>query len=105
MLGHVTEDARRSIEAGDPRLRCPVCDAPELTRPPYAEYTGVVPADAKPPYEDLFGMASYEVCPSCGFEFGNDDNPGGSAQPSSFEDYRQEWQSRGAPRFWPPADG
>jgi hypothetical protein len=28
-----------------------------------------------PPYEDFLGRASYEVCPNCGFEFGNDDTP------------------------------
>jgi len=51
-----------------------------------------------PPYEDLLGSPSYEVCPNCGFEFGNDDNPG-TAAPSSFEDYRAEWARSGSPRF------
>lgn len=37
---------------------------------------------------------SYEVCPNCGFEFGNDDNPGVSA-PVSFEDSRLEWSTVG----------
>lgn len=57
--------------------------------------TGVV---LTPPYEVQLGRPSYEVCPNCGFEFGNDDNPG-TAAPSSFEDYRAEWQADGAPRF------
>jgi rubredoxin len=35
-------------------------------------------------------MPSYEVCPNCGFEFGNDDNPGTEAG-VSFEQYRTEW--------------
>jgi len=39
------------------------------------EYEGEVPVGATPPYEDLFGKPSYEVCKSCGFEFGNDDKP------------------------------
>ena len=95
----VPDDARRAIETGDPRLRCPVCGSPELTVPPYADCTGTVPAGAEPPYDDVVGRASYEVCPSCGFEFGNDDNPGGDAEPSSFEQYRQEWQAQGAVRF------
>jgi hypothetical protein len=43
-------------------------------------------------------MPSYEVCPNCGFEFGNDDNPG-TAAPSSFEQYRVEWESEGRQRF------
>jgi hypothetical protein len=51
-----------------------------------------------PPYEDQLGMPSYEVCPNCGFEFGNDDNPG-TAQPESFENYRADWEAEGSPRF------
>jgi len=69
--------------------------------PPYADYVGEVPPAATPPYEGSLGRASYEVCPSCGFEFGNDDNPG-TAAPISFEEYRLEWESRGAPRFDAP---
>jgi hypothetical protein len=56
-----------------------------------------------PPYEDLLGRGSYEVCPRCGFEFGNDDNPG-TGSPSSFDDYRHEWQARGSPWFAKPDD-
>jgi hypothetical protein len=52
----------------------------------------------KPPYEDQLGRTSYEVCPNCGFEFGNDDNPG-TAAPASFEQYRAEWEAEGSPRF------
>jgi hypothetical protein len=58
-----------------------------------------------PPYEDLLGAGSYEVCPNCGFEFGFDDNPGGSAIGDSFEMYRAKWEQRGSVRFSkkPPA--
>jgi hypothetical protein len=42
----------------------------------------------------LVGTPSYEVCPNCGFEFGNDDNPGGTAAPASFAEYRAEWGGR-----------
>ncbi len=66
--------------------------------PPYEHYTGVVPDSAMPPYEDWLGKASYQVCPSCGFEFGNDDNPG-TAPPSTFDEYRREWDEEGRPRF------
>ena len=46
--------------------------------------------DALPPYSRIFGAPSYEVCDCCGFEFGNDDDPGtGSA--ISFQEYLQEW--------------
>jgi hypothetical protein len=43
-----------------------------------------------PPYEDVLGRPSYEVCPQCEFEFGNDDNPG-TGHPVSFEEYRRAW--------------
>lgn len=51
-----------------------------------------------PPYEDALGSPSYEACPNCGFEFGNDDNPG-TAPPSSFAEYRAEWLAEGSQRF------
>lgn len=87
-----------ALAAADENLRCPVCEAVELTVPPYANYSGMVPAEATPPYEEWLGAASYEVCPCCGFEFGNDDNPG-TAPPSTFQSYRQEWEGEGRPRF------
>lgn len=90
--------AVEQLRASDERLRCPVCGAAELSQPPYEDYPGSVPPGASPPYEDLWGRPSYEVCPSCGFEFGNDDNPG-TAAASSFAEYRREWEQRGRPRF------
>jgi hypothetical protein len=86
------------LTAADDRLRCPVCGTAELSQPPYEHYPGSVSVEAAPPYEELWGRPSYEVCPSCGFEFGNDDNPG-TAAPSSFGEYRLEWEERGRPRF------
>ena len=84
-------------------IPCPVCGAAELTALPYENWTpGTV--SVPPPYEDHFGRPSYEVCPNCGFEFGNDDNPG-TAAPTSFDEYREEWVAQGAPRFRPAADG
>lgn len=77
----------------DERLRCPVCGEASLSVPPYADYTGTVPEGARPPYEAVLGRPSYEVCPVCEFEFGNDDNPG-TAPPDSFDDYRREWEQR-----------
>ena len=47
----------------------------------------------------MLGAGSYEVCPNCGFEFGFDDNPGGSAAADSFESYRAEWEQSGSVRF------
>ncbi len=88
---------------------CPVCGYPGLHRPPYQYWPGFpVSGDATPPYDQWFGEGSYEVCASCGYEFGFDDNPG-SGEAVSFETYRAEWiaggcewwfKKRRAPRGW-----
>ena len=89
----------------------------EPTTPHYGDRTGLAirwPASAKPGRRpeperlltsthepsDMWhlGRPSYEVCPRCGFEFGNDDNPG-TAPPASFEQYRREWEAEGRPWF------
>ena len=49
------------------------------------------PFDENIPYEILYGDPSYEVCPCCGYEFGNDDCPGTTAGGDSFTKYRNEW--------------
>lgn len=64
---------------------CPVCGYPNLSEPAY----------------DESGCASFEICPSCGTEFGYDDVN------KSLETLREEWLGRGAP-WWsrdrcPPA--
>jgi hypothetical protein len=73
------------------RYQCPVCGYPDLTEPPYTEESG----------------ASYDICPSCGFEFGYDDE----ARGVTFEEWRAKWiaggmrwSSRGvsAPPGWDP---
>lgn len=81
-------------------IACPVCGSEELTAKPYATWPPPGGLTLSPPYEDLLGRPSYEVCPNCGYEFGNDDNPG-TAPPSSFEEYRDEWLDGGSPRFRP----
>ena len=65
---------------------------------PYATWPPPLGSDLSPPYENLLGRPSYEVCPQCGFEFGNDDNPG-TAPGDSFESYRQRWEAEGRPVF------
>jgi rubredoxin len=80
--------------------QCPVCESPELTSKPYEQWPPPADLVLTPPYEDLLGQPSYEVCPNCGFEFGNDDNPG-TAPGVSFETYRAAWESEGRPRFTP----
>jgi len=52
---------------------CPVCGFAELAEPPY----------------DSAGCASFEICPSCGTEFGYDDAK------TSHEELRTRWLSAG----------
>lgn len=55
---------------------CPVCGYPELDE---------LPRDDE--------SASYDICPSCGFQFGvSDDNDG-----YTYERWRQEWVEKGTP--------
>lgn len=53
------------------RFVCPVCGWPGLTEPPRS------PA----------GGGSYEICPSCGFEFGVSDDDLGF----TYAEWRQRW--------------
>jgi hypothetical protein len=95
------------IERGTPRTelepsthQCPVCEYPGLKTPPCATWPPPAGLEIQPPYEDTLGVPSYEVCPQCGFEFGNDDNPG-TAEPVSFESYRADWERKGSQTFDP----
>jgi ribosomal protein L37E len=74
---------------------CPSCGYPELGAPAY-QRIGSPPwfHPGPPPYEQWYGNPSYEVCACCGFEFGNDDNPG-TALPYTFEEFRREWIAAG----------
>jgi len=76
-----------------------VCGAVELDVKPYETWPPPPDTVLVPPYEDQLGRPSYEVCSNCGFEFGNDDNPGTGAAPDSFESYRRRWLAAGSPRF------
>ena len=53
---------------------CPVCGYPNLETPPYGDA----------------GEASFEICPSCGTEFGLDDDE------LTHEELRQNWIHSGA---------
>ena len=54
---------------------CLVCDYPYLSEPPRSE----------------IGGGSFEICPSCGFQFGvNDDDEG-----ISYETWRKRWEADG----------
>ena len=90
------ESAFRLLAAGERALTtCPVCGWNGLHGKPYQRWPGLpVPEDAAPPYADHFGAASYEVCESCGFEFGFDDQPG-AGEGVSFEEFRAAWIAGG----------
>ncbi|MDQ5886086.1 MAG: hypothetical protein QG628_483 [Patescibacteria group bacterium] len=83
------------------KYTCPVCDYDKLNVPPY-KYIGDFSKEeidsAKPPYDEKFGEASYAVCPKCGFEYGNDDNPG-TAEGLSFAEYGADWKEAGSKWF------
>lgn len=79
-------------------IECPVCGYPGLKVAPYQLWPPPMGVVLVIPYENQLGEASYEVCPRCGFEFGNDDNPGNDSG-VTFEEYRAEWISRGRPWF------
>ncbi len=72
---------------------CPVCGWPDLHEPP----------------RNREGGASFEICPSCGFEFGFDDDDQGL----TYEAARARWiaagmkwwsGARAAPHGWNPAE-
>lgn len=56
---------------------CPVCGYPQLEEPPRAPSGG----------------GSYEICPSCGFQFGVDDDDKGITH----EQWRDRWVGKGMP--------
>jgi hypothetical protein len=56
---------------------CPVCGYPSLTEAPRGVSTG----------------GSYEICPSCGFEFGVTDDDQGY----TYLQWRQRWVDAGMP--------
>lgn len=72
---------------------CPVCGYPHLEKPPRGEATG----------------GSYEICPSCGFEFGVSDDDKGF----TYELWRAKWIEGGMnwysvlvmpPKNWDPSE-
>src|SRR3954454_23354100 len=56
---------------------CPVCGFPGLTEPPMSRSGG----------------GSYEICPSCGFQFGVDDEDRGE----TYAGWRERWIAEGMP--------
>jgi len=74
-----TGDGKDDGMAGtaEPRYQCPVCGYPGLAEPARFEN----------------GYPSYEICPSCGFEFGYDDDEAGD----TYESWRERWIADGMP--------
>lgn len=56
-----------------------MCRRAELNYKPYELWPPPPDLALMPPYEDLLGQPSYEVCTSCGFELGSDDTPARSS--------------------------
>ena len=78
---------------------CPCCGFQGLRAPAYERLTSnVLIRGASPPYSAVWGMPSYEVCCCCGFEFGNDDEPG-TSEPISFEQSLAQWKQNGEQWF------
>lgn len=81
------------------RFLCPCCGYPGLQGPAFANLRdATLIRGLQPPYRMHFGIPSYEVCGCCGFEFGNDDEPG-TAQPTSFEEHLTDWIAGGCVWF------
>ena len=55
---------------------CPVCNFPDLTEPPRSKSGG----------------GSFEICPSCGFQFGVSDDDAGI----TYDQWRERWIKDGA---------
>jgi hypothetical protein len=74
-----TDWENRVTSPAGPPFQCPVCGYPGLNEPPRTEQSG----------------PSYEICPSCGFEFGVTDDDRGH----SYADWRQLWVEGGM-QWW-----
>ncbi|MGI8436423.1 MAG: hypothetical protein ACR2NX_05900 [Chthoniobacterales bacterium] len=70
---------------------CPVCGYPKLKETPRTKSGG----------------GSYEICPSCGFQFGVSDDDAGE----TYESWREKWRAAGMkwssttklPAHWDPS--
>jgi predicted RNA-binding Zn-ribbon protein involved in translation (DUF1610 family) len=69
---------RQPIDVVLMRFQCPVCGFDGLYESPRSSPTG---------------GGSYEICPSCGFQFAVSDDDRGS----TYESWREEWIGRGMP--------
>lgn len=80
---------------------CPCCGYDKLDSKPYEKDIKLpVDKDLSIPYSFHFGEPSYGVCDCCGYEYGNDDEPG-TAEGVSFDQYLKEWIDDGCYWFAP----
>jgi hypothetical protein len=88
-----------ALGEGSRKFICPCCGYPELEHAPYKSLWGPpVAFNVGPSYSQCYGEPSYEVCDCCGFEFGNDDDPG-TASPQSFTEFLKKWVNDGCVWF------
>jgi hypothetical protein len=74
-----TPSTPSSADVTGPPYQCPVCGYCGLDEPPRTDESG----------------ASYEICPSCGYQFGVTDEDRGI----SYEQWRQAWKAAGM-KWW-----
>lgn len=89
------------------RYICPCCGYDKLLFKPY-EKDIAFPLDnnLSIPYSKHLGEPSYGVCECCGYEYGNDDEPGTSDGLTFFQ-FLKKWINNGCKWFNPtkkPAD-
>jgi hypothetical protein len=84
------------------RFDCPCCGYRNLEHPAYSEMPQPLPSDlGNPPYIGRYGMASFQCCDCCGFEFGFDDDASASGRETSFEEHLRRFVQSGMPWFRP----
>jgi hypothetical protein len=71
---------------------CPVCGFMHGGDPPYAYHQSVL--DDGKSLSEPYGAASFDVCPSCHVEYGNDDYADGRSVASMWEQLRLDWLQR-----------
>jgi len=70
---------------------CPVCGFASAGDPPYGLCRTVLQDGS---LGESYGAASFDVCPSCGTEYGNDDYAEGQTVTSMWDQLRIKWLDR-----------
>lgn len=83
----------------DPNLdlyKCLVCGYPGMDAPQFASIPmSPHPIRVDPPFQDHWGFPSYDVCPCCAYEAGNDDSFS-KDDPNFAKDFLVQWYADGA---------